>query len=99
MLSDKDKSITLTDQNGNTVKLDSAGISMSSPKDIRIDAKGTIAVSAVGALTLGSQADTQVEGLNVTCDAKVGVTAKGAASAELSAAGQTTVKGAMVMIN
>jgi hypothetical protein len=37
--------------------------------------------------------------LNVQATAQVGLTAKGTASAELSASGQTTVKGAMVMIN
>jgi hypothetical protein len=40
-----------------------------------------------------------VEGLNITNTAKVGFTAKGSASAEISASGQTIVKGAMVMIN
>jgi hypothetical protein len=35
----------------------------------------------------------------VNCEAQVGFVAKGAASAELSAAGQTVVKGALVMIN
>ncbi|MBL8348245.1 MAG: type VI secretion system tip protein VgrG [Rubrivivax sp.] len=99
VLSDKDKSIVLTDQNGNKVRLAQAGITMESPKDIKIDAKGAITVSAVGALTLSAKADVKVEGLNVTCEAQVGLTAKGSASAELSAAGQTTVKGAMVMIN
>ena len=38
-------------------------------------------------------------GLNVNCEAQVGFVAKGTATAEVSAAGQTTVKGAMVMIN
>ena len=38
-------------------------------------------------------------GLNVTSEALVAFTAKVSASAELSAAGQTVVKGAMVMIN
>jgi hypothetical protein len=39
------------------------------------------------------------QGLNVACEAQVGFTGKGSATAELSAAGQTTVKGAIVMIN
>lgn len=99
VLSDKDKSITLTDQNGNSVKLSSSGIALDSPKDITISAKGAITVSAVGALKLESKADVKVGGLNVECAAQVGLTAKGSATAELSAAGQTTVKGAMVMIN
>jgi len=99
ILSDKDRSIVLIDENGNKVSLTPAGITLESPKDIKIDAKGAITVSAVGALTLSAQADVKVQGLNVDCEAQVGLTAKGAASAELSATGQTTVKGAMVMIN
>lgn len=99
VLSDKDQSIVLTDQNGNMVKLEPAGITMASPKDITIDAKGAITVSAVGALTLSAKADVKVEGLNIACQAQVGLTAKGSASAELSAAGQTTVKGGLVLIN
>jgi len=43
--------------------------------------------------------DVSLEGLNVKVQAKVGATVKGNATAELSASGQTTVKGAMVMIN
>jgi len=37
--------------------------------------------------------------LNITQIANVAFTAKGTATAELSASGQTTVKGAMVLIN
>jgi hypothetical protein len=99
VLSDKDKSIVLTDQNGNKVSLGQAGITLESPKDIKIDAKGALTISSAGALTLSAKADVKVEGLNVSCEAQVGLTAKGSASAELSADGQTTVKGAMVMIN
>ena len=54
---------------------------------------------SVGAISLTSQADVQAKGLNVTCQGQVAFTGKGAASAELSASGQTTVRGAMVMIN
>ncbi len=99
VLSDKDKSIVLTDQNGNKVSLGPAGIMLESPKDIKIDAKGALTISSVGALTLSAKADVKVEGLNVSCEAQVGLTAKGSATAELSAAGQTTIKGALVMIN
>jgi hypothetical protein len=37
--------------------------------------------------------------VNVSCEALAGFTGKGAATAELSASGQTTIKGAIVMIN
>ena len=99
LLSDKDQSITLSDQNGNAVRLGPAGITLDSAKDIQIDARGAITLTALGSVTLGAKADVRVEGLNVTCEAQVGMTARGSASAELSAAGQTTVKGAMVLIN
>jgi uncharacterized protein involved in type VI secretion and phage assembly len=99
VLSDQDKSITLTDQNGNRVELGSGGITLESPRDIKVSAKGSISVDAEGTLSLSSKADAKIEGLNVNATAEVGLVAKGSASAELSAAGQTTVKGAMVMIN
>ena len=99
VLSDKDQSILLKDQNGNQVELAPGGITLDSPRDIKLSAKGTITIDAVGAVSISSKADVQVAGLNVACEAQVGLTAKGNASAELSAAGQTVVKGALVMIN
>jgi len=99
VLSDKDKSILLHDQNDNKVELSPDGITLDSPKDIKLSAKGTITLDAVGAISISSQADVKSAGLNVNCEAQVGFVAKGNASAELSAAGQTVVKGATVMIN
>jgi Rhs element Vgr protein len=99
VLSDKDQSILLQDQNGNKVELAPGGITLDSPGDIKITAKGTITLDAVGAISVTSKADVKASGLNIAAEAQVGFTAKGNASAELSAAGQTVVKGAMVMIN
>jgi Rhs element Vgr protein len=99
VISDADKSIVLKDQNGNTVTLGPSGIALDSPKDITLTAKGRIVLDAVGAVQVGSKADVTTSGLNVECQAQVAFAAKGSASAELSAAGQTVVKGALVMIN
>jgi Rhs element Vgr protein len=99
VLSDKDKSILLQDQNDNKVELSPSGIVLDSPKNISITAKGTITLDATGAVSISSKADVKSAGLNIACEAQVGFTAKGNASAELSASGQTVVKGAMVMIN
>ncbi|MBL8287167.1 MAG: phage late control D family protein [Rubrivivax sp.] len=99
VLSDKEHSIVLTDVSGNRVRLGPAGITMHTAQDIRIEAQGAITLRAGGGLKLQSDADVKVEGLNVACEAKVGLAARGTASAELSAAGQTTIKGAMVLIN
>jgi Rhs element Vgr protein len=99
VLSDQDRSIVLTDQNDNRVELGPDGITLDSPNSIRIGARGGMSIDAVGALSISSKADVKVEGLNVHCEARVGIVARGSATAELSASGQTTVKGALVMIN
>ncbi len=99
VISDEDKSILLEDQNDNKVELSPDGITLDSPKDISITAKGKITIDAVGEVGVSSKADVKIAGLNIDNSADVGFVAKGNASAELSASGQTTVKGAMVMIN
>lgn len=99
IISDDGKSILIQDQNDNKVELSQSGIVLDSPKDISIKAQGKIDIKATGAISVSSNADVGVKGMNVSCEAQTGFTAKGNASAELSASGQTTVKGAMVMIN
>jgi Rhs element Vgr protein len=101
ILSDQAKSIQLLDENGNKVELTPSGISLTSPKDITVTATGSISMTAqTGSVSItASAADVTATGLNVTCTGQIGFTGKGSATAELSAAGQTTVKGAIVMIN
>lgn len=98
-ISDDGKSITLTDQHKNEIKMDSGGISLSSAKDITLKAKGNITLDATMKLSGTAKQDASLEGLNVKVQAKMGATVKGNATAELSASGQTTIKGVMVMIN
>jgi Rhs element Vgr protein len=99
VLDDDGKSILMQDQNGNEVELSADGIVLDSPKDISITAKGKITIEATDKIAVSSQADVAVDGMNVNHTAKTSFVAKGNASAELSASGQTTIKGAMVMIN
>ena len=99
VISDQDKSILLQDENGNKVELSPSGILLDSPKDVTIKAGGKVAISAVQNVEIAAQMDVKTTGLNINSTANVSLVAKGTASAELSAAGQTTVKGAMVMIN
>lgn len=98
-LSDDGKRIRLADQNKNEITMDSGGIALTSAKDIKLSAKGNITMDATMKLSGTAKQDACLEGLNVKVQAKVGATVKGNATAELSASGQTTVKGAMVMIN
>lgn len=99
VISDDTQSILLQDQNSNKVELSPTGILLDSPKDITIKALGKVSISATQNVDIAAQMDVTVAGLNISQSANVGFTAKGAATAELSAAGQTTVKGALVMIN
>ena len=99
VISDDGKSITLTDQHKNEIKMDSGGITLSSSKDIKLTAKGGITMDATSKISGTAKSDISLDGMNVKVQAKVGATVKGNATAELSATGQTTVKGAMVMIN
>lgn len=99
VLNDKDKKVTVSDQNNNSITMSDSGIVLDSAKDMKISAKGKIDITATGAMTLSSTADSALKGNNVNITANIGAVVKGNANAEISASGQTTVKGAMVMIN
>ena len=73
----------LEDENGNKIQMNSDGIEIESIGDINISAQG----------------DVNIEGINVNAKANAQFTAEGSAGAELSAGGQTVVKGAIVQIN
>jgi len=98
-LDDDGKSIALKDQHSNKITMDSGGITLDTGKDITMKATGNINLAATGKLNLSAKQDAALTGMNITHSADIGFTAKGKASAELSATGQTTVKGGMVMIN
>ncbi|WP_343641871.1 type VI secretion system tip protein VgrG [Roseateles sp.] len=99
VLDDKNKRIRLEDQNGNSVELAPDGIALDSPKAITLTAGTAMTLKAKTGMTLSCEADIDASGANIKAEARIGFTGKGSATAELSAAGQTTVKGGMVMIN
>jgi len=99
VLSDDAKSITITDQNSNSIQMTSSGIAMQSNKDIKLTATGDITLSATGKINLSATQDLVASGMNITATAQMGFTGKGSATAEVSASGQTTIKGGIVMIN
>lgn len=107
VLNDAQKSISLSDQNGNKVVLSSAGISLQSPSDIVIQAGGEISlksgqgleIQSTNDLTLKANQAVKVTGFSIDVLAQTELKAEGAATAEFSSCGETTVKGAIVMIN
>jgi Rhs element Vgr protein len=98
-ISDEGKSIEIKDQNSNSVKLDSSGITLDSPKDITLKATGNINLQATGKISAKATQDLELNGMNIKATAQMALTAKGTATAEVSASGQTVIKGGMVMIN
>lgn len=82
-VNDCDGELSLSDENGNHVLMNSSGITIESSGDISINASG----------------DLNLVGLNVEAKANAGFTAEGSASAEISSTGSTTVKGSIVQIN
>ncbi|QIE56035.1 type VI secretion system tip protein VgrG [Pikeienuella piscinae] len=82
-LSDADGGITLEDEAGNSITTGADGVSVESPKDIKLSATG----------------DVTIEGLNVTLKAQVEAAVQGSAGAKVDSSGQTVVKGSIVMIN
>jgi len=99
VINDETKGITLTDQNNNKIVMNDSGIVIESAKDLTFKAKMNVNIEAGTAMTQKAKTDLKAEGMNVTIKAQTSLKAQGTASAELSASGQTTVKGAMVMIN
>lgn len=98
ILDDDQKKITVDDSK-TSIEISDDGIKFSTPKDVTFDVKGNFNVDAKGGINLKTTGDLKGEGTNVQFAAKVGFKANGSATAELSASGQTTVKGGMVMIN
>ena len=82
-ISDEDGGIGLEDENGNSITMNADGITLDSAKDLIFKAAG----------------DVKTEGVNVESKANAEFKAEGSAGATLSAGGNTTIEGAMVMIN
>ncbi|RFZ94403.1 hypothetical protein D0C36_02295 [Mucilaginibacter conchicola] len=99
-ISDNDGGIVIEDMNANSVQLSSTGISLRSNGDINLDAKGSININANTNVKVKADAgNIMLKGVNIVNQANASFKATGQAQAELSASGQTVVKGAIVMIN
>ncbi|MBL4605045.1 MAG: type VI secretion system tip protein VgrG [Flavobacteriaceae bacterium] len=100
VFSDQDKKITIQDENGNSIEMNEAGITIKSSKDINIQASEKLILKGnTGVEIQSSGGDVTIEGMNVQVLADAEFSAKGSATAELVGGGETIIKGAMVMIN
>jgi Rhs element Vgr protein len=100
IVSDKDKQITIKDQNDNSIIMSSSGITIKSAKDINIEATQNINIKGnQGVSTASSGGDVAISGINIKETAQSQYTAKGNLNAEVQGGAQLVLKGAMVMIN
>ena len=98
-LDDAEQSIVINDMHQNSLTMNEDGLSLVSVKDISLSAQGDIKLDATGEMVLEAKGDLTATGANVDLQASMSFKAEGGASAELSSAAQTTVKGAIVQIN
>lgn len=100
VLSDKDKSIKLSDQNSNTISMSSSGIEINSASAVTIKAATTMSIeSATGTTVKVSGGDLSMQAMNVSSQAQLSFKAQGSVTSELTASGEVKIQGAMVMIN
>ena len=98
-LNDKDKAMRLTDANQNKIEMGSSGVVIESASSLTINAKTDVTINAGTALKATAKTSLEIGAANVEAKADMALTLKGNAKAEVSAAGQTILRGAMVMIN
>ncbi len=99
IMDDDSKTIIIEDEHDNKITMDQDGITIESAKHLTLKADGNVTLDAGKNIEIKAKADANMDAINVTLAANASLKASGSASAELSASGQTTVKGAMVMIN
>ena len=100
IVSDKDKQITIKDQNDNSVIMSSSGITIKSAKDINIEATQNVNIKGNQGVSIASSGgDVAISGINIKETAQSQYSAKGNLNAEVQGGAQLVLKGAMVMIN
>lgn len=99
VINDEDKSIKLTDQHQNKIVMNDSGILIESSKSLSLKAKTAIEIEAGTNIDIKAKSALNMKAPKIEAKADISFTANGSAKAELSAGGQTVIKGAMVMIN
>lgn len=100
IFSDEDKQITIKDQNNNSIVMSESGITIKSDKDITVQATQNLTLKGDQGVTIESSGgDVQIKGLNIKETAQMQYSAEGSMTASLQGGTETTIKGAMVMIN
>ncbi|WP_034059554.1 type VI secretion system tip protein VgrG [Lacinutrix jangbogonensis] len=100
ILSDDNKDITIKDQNSNAIVLSESGITIKSAKNITIEATQNLTLKGTQGVSIESSGgDVEISGMNIKNTADMQYSAEAGATASLKSGAETTIKGAMVMIN
>ncbi len=101
VMDDTNKKVEVTTSGGHKITLDDNGrkIIVESIGDIEFKSPANMKFEATGNIEMKATGNAKIAGLNVDVAAQAAATLKGSASAEVSASGTTTIKGAMVLIN
>jgi len=98
VLSEKDKSITLTDQSDNKIEMSTDGILLDSKSDINIKAAKAVNIEGATISVKGKQSISSAAP-SVTIKGDQSTKISGGATCGISSDGQMSVKGSIVMIN
>lgn len=98
-LTDDLRSVKLSDQHNNRIEMSGDGISIESSGNLTLKAARVINIAANSDVNISSVTGVKLKAAQIQAAADMSFVAKGGTQAELSSGLQTTVKGAMVMIN
>ncbi|MFY0629715.1 MAG: type VI secretion system tip protein VgrG [Flavobacteriaceae bacterium] len=97
---DNNKRVTIQDENDNRIVMSSSGITIKSAKSISIEADQKLTLKGKQGVNIeASEGDVSLKGVNVKASADMEFSAQGDLRAQLQGGAETTIKGAMVMIN
>lgn len=99
-LSDADQTISIKDQNNNAIEMSSSGIDIKSATHLNIETVETLSLKGEQGVNIESSTGSiKIDGMDISISADTQFSASANASASLSAGGETSINGAMVMIN
>lgn len=99
-LNDKTQHIKILDEHSNSIVMSETGIALKSSKDISIASDQNVSIRGDQGVTItANTGDLDLRGLNIKQTADTEFSVNGGEIASVQAAGELTLKGAMVMIN
>lgn len=100
VFNDKDKEISIQDENGSHITMSESGISLKSPKSISIEADQMVTIAGGQGVALkASGGDVNISGINIKQQAEMQFSAGGSEITKIESGMELTLKSAMIMIN